>query len=225
MKNKILVIVAHPDDEVLGCGGTILKHSLNGDSVDLIVMSNGEDARIDKKDIHKKIKLRYNALEKSSKILGINNVYKFNLPDNKFDTLPLLEIIQKIEPLIIKLEPDIIYTHYLNDLNIDHVYVSRAVNTICRPTFLKKMPNKIYSFEILSNTELSLLENQFKPNYFVNIKKTFNLKLKAIKQYKKELKDYPNGRSLKGIEVLSNYRGLSAGFEHAEAFMLLKEIS
>ena len=87
------------------------------------------------------------------------------------------------------------------------------------------MPNKIYSFEILSNTELSLFENQFKPNYFVNIKKTFNLKLKAIKQYKKELKDYPSGRSLKGIEVLSNYRGLSAGFEHAEAFMLLKEIS
>ena len=225
MKNKILVIVAHPDDEVLGCGGTIIKHSQNGDSIDLIVMSNGEDARINKKDIHKKIKQRYNALEKSSKILGINNIYKFDLPDNKFDSLPLLEIVQKIEPLIIKLKPDIIYTHYFNDLNIDHSCVSKAINTICRPSFLKKMPNKIYSFEILSNTELNFLDNQFKPNYFVNIKKTFNLKLKAMKQYKQELKDYPNGRSLKGIEVLSNYRGLSAGFEHAEAFILLKEIS
>ncbi len=226
MKNNILVVVAHPDDEVLGCGGTIAKHILNGDTVNLIVMSDGESSRTNIKNIKKKINLRIKSLEKSSQILGINKIFKFNFPDNKFDSLPLLDIIQKIEPLIKKIKPDIIYTHYINDLNIDHRIVAMSINTICRPSFIKKMPKKIFSFEVLSSTELNFMNNnQFNPNYFVDISKTFKLKIKAIKQYKSEIRDFPNGRSLKGIEVLSNYRGLSCGFKNAEAFILLKELS
>ena len=226
MKNNILVVVAHPDDEVLGCGGTIAKHILEGDTVNLIVMSNGEDARIDKTNIKKRIQLRDLSLDKSSKILGINKIFKFDLPDNKFDSIPLLDLIQTIEPLIKKIRPDIIYTHYANDLNIDHQLVALSVNTICRPSFIKKMPKKIYSFEILTSTELNYTsKNQFRPNYFVDITKTFKTKIKAFKQYKSEIREFPNGRSLKGIEVLSNYRGLSCGFKNAEAFILLNEIS
>ena len=204
MKNNILVVVAHPDDEVLGCGGTIAKHILNGDTVNLIVMSDGESSRTNIKNIKKKINLRIKSLEKSSQILGINKIFKFNFPDNKFDSLPLLDIIQKIEPLIKKINPDIIYTHYINDLNIDHRLVAMSINTICRPSFIKKMPKKILSFEVLSSTELNFMNNnQFNPNYFVDVSKTFKLKIEALKQYKSEIRDFPNGRSLKGIEVLS----------------------
>jgi LmbE family N-acetylglucosaminyl deacetylase len=226
MKNNILVVVAHPDDEALGCGGTIAKHILKGDTVNLIVLSNGEDSRVNKKNLQNKIKLRNYALQNSSKILGINKIFKFDFPDNKFDTIPLLDLIQTIEPLIKKIKPDIIYTHYINDLNIDHQIVALSINTICRPSFIKKMPKKIYSFEILTSTELNYTNlNQFNPNYFVDITKTFKLKIKAIKQYKSEIMNFPNGRSIKGVEVLSNYRGLSCGFKNAEAFVLLKEIS
>ena len=227
MKNKVLVIVAHPDDEVLGCGGTIAKHVMNGDRVELIVLSDGESSRVNNQSKTKKnIEKRLLSLKQSSEILGISKIIKFKFPDNQFDSLPILNIIQSIESYVLKYKPNIVYTHYINDLNVDHRIVAKSVNTIFRPSFIRKMPNKIYSFEVLSSTELNFVEsNQFKPNYYVDISKTFKIKLRAFKRYKSELRDFPNGRSEKGIEVLSNYRGLCSGLKFAEAFILLKELS
>jgi LmbE family N-acetylglucosaminyl deacetylase len=214
MNKKILIIAAHRDDEVLGAGGTIAKHVEEEDKVYCLILGNEILCRESEN-------LNNQAIE-SSKILGITEIFFENFPDNKFDSIPLLEITQTVEKYVNKIKPNIIYTHWEDDLNIDHRTTFNAVITACRPCTNDSL-EKILSFEVLSSSEWRLTK-KFKPNVYINIEKTFEKKVRALNAYQSEIRNYPHSRSTKGIEILANYRGLECGKKFVEAFYLVKQI-
>jgi len=218
MNKSILVVAAHPDDEVLGCGGTIALHAQSGDHVSVVFMTDGVNARdnVDNSEVEERRK----AAKKASNILGAKTPKFLNFPDNQMDTVPLLDIIKSLEQVIDQLKPQIVYTHHLGDLNIDHQITHQAVMTACRP-----QPNstirEIFSFEILSSTEWSSLsENIFKANCFVDINSVMEKKIESIKSYEKEMRNFPHSRSIESVQALISLRGSAVGFRAAEGFML-----
>jgi|TARA_B100001964_G_scaffold186008_1_gene206493 LmbE family N-acetylglucosaminyl deacetylase len=226
MKKKILVIAAHPDDEVLGCGGALSKFSKLGYEVNVAFFSDGvssRDLKLGKKK--KEILQRKKSSYRAAKILGINKIEFFDLPDNQFDTIPLLKIVKLVESLIKKYSPSTIFTHYDNDLNIDHRMISRAVVTTTRP-YPGSCVKRLLFFEIPSSTEWNFSSSlkSFSPNYFINIDNELRIKLKAIKCYPQELRKWPHPRSLEGINNLAKTRGATCGFKSAESFILVREI-
>jgi len=227
-KSKVLVFAAHPDDEVLGCGGTMAKISTKGGSVRSIVFSDGVSSRKNnkKKDL-KKILDRKNSCILAAKILGSKKPIFGTFPDNELDTIPLLQLVKFVEKYINKYKPNLIFTHFNNDLNIDHQLVSRAVVTACRPQKKNTVKNILF-FEIPSSTEWKIETDSkkgiFNPNWFEEISKTLSKKIKAIKIYKEEIRKWPHPRSTKGIKVLAEWRGATAGYEAAEAFVLGRKL-
>ena len=225
LKKKVLVIAAHADDDALGCGGTLAKLASQGYEIHAIYFTDGVSARKKDKDLNKKILNRKKNSIKASKILGIKTIKNFSYPDNQLDNIPLLKITQNIETVISTIKPDILFTHYENDLNIDHQIISKAVITATRPKPKSKI-KKIFLFETLSSTEWKYSmknKQQFNPNYFVDISKTLKKKIKAFSCYKNEVCNWPHPRSLKGIKTLAMYRGQSVGIKFAEAFYLLRQ--
>lgn len=216
-KNNVLVIVAHADDETLGCGGTIQKFKKLGHQVYVMVFTDGETSRT--KNLSKKIKNRSDQLKKVSKLLNFKIFKHYNLPDNELDKISNLELTKKIELAIIKINPEIILTHSNKDLNIDHQKISNATITACRPLPQSKIKQLLF-FETLSSTEWNFNSNKknFNPNKFYDISNFIEKKLDAIKIYKSEIRQYPHPRSLEGIKILSKYRGQSIGVNYAEAF-------
>ena len=215
-KNKILIVAAHPDDEILGCGGTMIKLK-NTSDINVVFMTDGISAR-GVNDIKKK--LRRKKCDDLFKYLKLKKPIFFDFPDNKMDEVPLLKIVKKLETLIQKIKPKTIFTHYSDCLNIDHKITSQAVMTACRP-LKDNSVKKILSFEILSSTEWAKFKNKgFEPNYFVDISGQFKKKIIAMKFYQKELRKYPHSRSLKAIESLARFRGVSSGVDFAEGFYL-----
>lgn len=227
MKKRILVVASHPDDEILGCGGTIAKLSKSGNIVKTIILTKGISSRFDsnKNEI---IKLQ-DKLNKSSKaankVIGVKNLKFFDLPDNQFDNNSLLSLTKVIEKEIKNFKPNIIFTHFINDLNIDHQYTSRAVLTAARPQ-TKNSVDEILFFEINSSTDYQINSNglQFMPNYFVDISKTVKLKKKALEFYKSEMKKYPHSRSVKAILNKNISIGNSIGLGSCEAFQIARII-
>ncbi len=215
--NKILIIAAHPDDEILGCGGTIAK--LKDDHlINVIFMTNRVSAR--GKNRKNEIKERKDSTLKLFKYLSLPKPIFFNFPDNQMDKVPLLKIVKKIEKKIHLIKPTTIFTHYSHCLNIDHKKTYEAVITACRPINNISV-KKILSFEIPSSTDWALHKGKnFHPNYFIDISTTLNEKLKLIKYYKKELRNYPHSRSFTGIKSLASFRGTSCGVKFAEGFYL-----
>jgi N-acetylglucosamine malate deacetylase 1 len=222
-KNKsVLVIAAHPDDETIGCGGTIKKHRVNKDIVNVIFMTNGISARTINK---KKILKRKKDLVEVSKILDFKIIKTLNFKDNQLDSVPLLKIIKEIEKIIIKLKPDIIYTHYENDLNVDHQITYKATMTACRPS-----PNtsikEINCFEILSSTDWSSNNlKRFNPNYYIDVKNFTESKKKSLKKYGEEMKKNPHTRSIQNILRNNRIRGQQVGLKFAEAFFQVRKIN
>ena len=221
MNKKILVVAAHPDDEVLGCGGTMARHAKNGDKVHIVFMSNGVNSRGNVK--YNEENERRECAKKASEILGAQTPKFFDFPDNMMDTVPLLEIVKELEVYIQELQPNIVYTHYKGDLNIDHQITYQAVMTACRPTPRNSI-TQIYLFEILSSTEWSITST-FSPAHFVDISDEFELKIKALKMYKEEIKDFPNSRSIESLTALSVFRGGSMGLNFAEAFSIERSLA
>ena len=216
MKKKIIVVAAHPDDEVLGCAGTIAKHVAQGDTVHLVFMTDGESARLNSSDAKVKRRLKASKLVKA--LLGISSTHYLNFPDNSMDSVPLLDIVKKLEAIIFKIKPSVIYTHSHCDLNIDHQLTHAGVMTACRPT-PKTSIREIYGFEVLSSTEWSAAGKfKFEPSLFVDITKYQAIKIKALKIYKEEMRSAPHSRSIKHAKVLAQHRGYTVGFEMAEAF-------
>ncbi len=228
-KKSVLVVVAHPDDEVLGCGGTIAKHVKNGDKINVVILAEGITSRSEKRDAKKYskklVELR-NVAHVANKILGVNSLFLHNFPDNRMDSVDLLDVVKVIEIFINKFKPSIIYTHHGGDLNVDHRITYQAVVTACRP-IPKSCVKRILSFEIASSTEWQppYFNNPFTPNWFVDITKTLHLKLEALKVYKFEMREYPHSRSIKALEYLARWRGASVGFCAAEAFILTRNLS
>lgn len=216
MSKKILVVAAHADDEVLGCGGTIAKHVANGDEVTVMFMTNGVGSRaVDSTNVSK----RNLAKERSLQILGVESSYQFNFPDNAMDSVPLLEVVKVVEKVIDKVQPQIIYTHFHGDLNVDHRICFDAVMTATRP-----VPNQcvkeIYGFEVLSSTEWQIKPDMaFTPQLYVDVSDCFEDKIIALKAYNDEMRDSPHSRSFEHVEVLGKHRGYSVGVKYAEAFM------
>lgn len=222
MSKKILIIVAHPDDEILGVGGTILKHLYNKDKVSVLILSDGETSRDSSADITK----RSQQAKKAVQFLGVQNLFLEKFPDNKFDSLPLLNIIKIIEKYLNKIKPSIIYTHHAHDLNIDHQITFQAVLTACRPQpnfFVKK----ILCFETLSSTEWQIKNpaKSFCPTEYNNIDDFIDKKITALKIYQHELRKYPHPRSVEGIKILAQYRGIQVGCKYAEAFQLIRKLN
>ena len=208
---NILVIAPHPDDEVLGMGGTIKKLSKKNKII-LCVVSEGATAQYKDK---KMIKVRRDSCKKTAKILGISQTIFLDYPDMRLN-LSHLDINKKLEEIIEKYRPEIVYTAPKNDLNLDHQMVFNSTLVACRP---KSGVKQILCYEIQGNTKVP-----FVPNVFENIEKEFSYKIKGFKMYKSEIEEFPNTRSIIAIENLAILRGIESGFKKAEAFELIKKI-
>jgi LmbE family N-acetylglucosaminyl deacetylase len=215
---NILIVAAHPDDEVLGCFGTIAKLIQRGYNAYTLILGEGKRAR----GADSELEILKEELKNANKTIGIKEVFTENFPDNAFDSVPLLEIVKKVEYYKNKVKPSIIFTHYEKDLNIDHQITYKAVITATRP-MKEEVVKEIYSFEILSSTEWSY-PLSFSPDTFFDISNTIELKLKAMSFYKSELREYPHPRSLKGIEINAKNWGMKVGLEYVEAFKCVRRI-
>jgi N-acetylglucosamine malate deacetylase 1 len=217
---KILVISAHPDDESLGLGGTLALHAKNGDEVFVLIFTDGESSRGKKEN---QITKREEQSKRACKILGIKKVKFLRYLDQNLESISLVEIANEIEDVIKNWSPSIIYTHYWGDMNQDHRRLFEATKIATRP-----IPNssikRVLCYETPSSTEWGKNTEAFNPNHFVNISSTLKIKLKAIKQYKNEIKKFPHPRSIEGISVRSKFWGSCTGLENAEAFIILQNI-
>ena len=220
MTDQILVVAAHPDDEVLGCGGTLAKHVDSGDDVSILFLSDGETSRTSS-DILLRQEMARNACLK----LQVSELDFLSFPDNQMDQVPLLNIAKEIERKIATVKPSIVYTHWVGDLNVDHRICHQAVHTACRP-----QPGccvkKILCFEVRSSTEWGLMsEPLFAPNYHSDIEGYLSVKLVALSEYHSEMRAFPHTRSIEAIDALARHRGSAVGLEAAEAFVLTRAIA
>jgi len=223
--NKILIVVAHPDDEVLGCGGTITRLNKEGYELYTLILGEGITSRDDKRSKEKRGREIANLKEqakKANELIGVKKVFFHDFPDNRFDTVPFLDIVKVIEKIKNQIKPEIIFTHYEKDLNIDHQITYMAVITETRP-LREETVKEVYSFEIPSSTEWSY-PLSFSPNVFYNISETMNIKLKALEEYKSEVKEYPHPRSLEAVELTAKNWGIKVGVNYAEAFKCVRII-
>jgi len=225
---KVLVIAAHPDDEILGCGGTIAKHIQKGDTVNVSILAEGATSRDNSRDSEKR-KLELSQLAqaayKAGEILGISSLSLHNLPDNRLDSCDLLDITKIIESEISKYKPEIIYTHHSGDLNIDHQRVHQSVVTAARPLPESHVKTLLF-FETPSSTEWQTFGSAlpFMPNWFNDISETLVLKLKALEAYESEMRSYPHPRSIEAVEYLARWRGATVGVKAAEGFILGRKL-
>lgn len=224
---NILAVCAHPDDEVLGPGATLAKHNMKGDNVYSCILCEHVTARTERAPHEELIK----QTSKAAEIIGIKDTLFFDFPNIQMNIVPTLHLVQSIEEAIIKFKPEIVYTHHAGDLNDDHRIVFNATQAAIRlpeRRVVKELPanliKELLCYEVSSSTEWAapLPEYIFRPNIFVNVKDTFRLKMEAFRQYTEVIKTYPHPRSLENLEALAKHRGAQAGFELAEAFMLLR---
>ena len=222
MSKKILIVAAHPDDEVLGCGGTIARHVAEADQVHVLLMADGVGARASTTAAESHRRLA--AMRSAHEIMGVQNVETLGLPDNQMDSMSLLSIVRLLEPVIEGLRPSLVYTHHWGDLNLDHRLTHEAVITACRPTPSSNV-SEIYAFEVLSSTEWGAPRHApFVPNLFVDISDQLTVKMKALEAYVEEMRPSPHSRSLVHAELLARHRGNSVGIEAAEAFEVCRII-
>ena len=209
---KILIIAAHPDDEVLGCGGTVARLSKEDHSIYTLILGEGVTSRDNirnRKNRENEIIDLKNYAEKANKILGVKRVFFYDFPDNRFDTVSFLNIVKTIEKVKNELKPNIIFTHYEKDLNIDHQITYKAVITATRPV-REETVKEVYSFEIPSSTEW-FYPLSFSPDMFFDISETIDIKLKALKKYQTELRESPHPRSCEGVKLIAKLWGMKVG--------------
>lgn len=221
---KILVIAAHPDDEVLGCGATIARHVKRGDEVHIVILSEGATSRDAQRDCEKRgVELSdlAEAAHKAKEVLGVSSLTLHDFPDNRMDSIDLLDVVKVVEQHVAIVEPEIVYTHHAGDVNIDHRIIHHAVITACRPLPGRSVRTLLF-FEVPSSTEWQTTGSapSFTPNWFVDVSDTLNDKLIALQAYQAEMRPWPHPRSLKSVEYLARWRGSVVGHEAVEAFML-----
>jgi LmbE family N-acetylglucosaminyl deacetylase len=226
-RDRVLVVAAHPDDEILGCGGTLSRLIREGCEVHVAILGEGVTARCGRSGEAERARVEaLHAVSKTiSEEMGVEECHLSNLPDNRFDTVPLLEVIRTIEALVDRVRPQIIYTHHQGDLNIDHTIVNRAVLTASRP--LAGCPIRdIYAFEVPSSTEWAFSRpgSTFAPNVFVDITETIEDKIQALLRYENEVRPFPHPRSPGAIRAIAWRWGSVAGVDAAEAFELIRSL-
>ena len=227
MTGTTLILAAHPDDEVLGCGGTIAKLVDQGSIVHVSFLADGVFSREgDQVSQQEELRIRRGAAQKACDILGVKSVSFGDFPDNRMDTVALLDIISVVEELIAEHLPDTVFTHHAGDVNIDHRRMHEAAVTACRPQ--RGHPVKtLLCFEVPSSTEWQLPGSApvFAPNWFVDISDTLERKFAALDAYAAELRDWPHPRSRQGVDHLARWRGATVGVDAAEAFMLGRQLA
>lgn len=229
MPERVLVVAAHPDDEILGCGATMARHSEAGDAVFIAILGEGitsrGETRSDGTDVEALRQLTEDA-RKAAKTVGAKELFTFDVPDNRFDSVDLLDIVKIVEKLKSGIQPTIVYTHHSGDLNIDHTLTQRAVLTAFRPLD-DRTPKALYAFEVPSSTGWNgpTPENVFHPTHFVDASRTLAAKVAAMEAYSSERREWPHPRSPRALEIWARQRGLLVGMEAAEAFMPIRTIS
>jgi len=215
-----LVIAAHPDDEVLGCGGTIAKLAAVPEAVHVAILGEGITSRYDDRDDAEQILIEalHERAREVASFLGASEVYLQKLPDNRFDSIDLLDIVKTVEELVDASNPDVIYTHSGSDLNVDHRIVQQAVLTATRPQADNSVKD-IYGFEVPSSTEWAFgeMNGTFDPKRFVDISGTIETKIEAMEMYESEARKFPHPRSPEAVRSLAKRRGSQSGFSAAEA--------
>jgi len=211
---NILVVAAHPDDEVIGMGGTIKKVSKKN-NVSLCVLSEGASAQYEDA---KMIQVRRDACKESGKILGISEFFFFDFPDMRLDSIPHLEINKELEIVIKKIKPKVVYSTPYNDLNKDHQKVFESCLVATRP--LSSSVKKLLCYELPG-----IVRQPFHAVSYENIAKELPFKIRAFKKYESEVMKFPHHRSIKSIENLAIHRGIECGLSKAEAFELIRDIS
>jgi LmbE family N-acetylglucosaminyl deacetylase len=223
MKQKILVVAAHSDDETLGCGGTIAKHVAKGDSIHVVFLTDGVGSRNEDCSGATDAVARVSASIAALEVLGVSelNITSFSFPDNALDSVPLLEVVKAIESVVSNIKAEVVYTHHAGDLNIDHRYAYEATMTACRPQ-PESSVKEIYSYEVPSSTAWvgASYGRHFKPNRYVEITDFINSKMEALMEYDEEMRIFPHARSREALEHLARYRGSQVGLLAAEAFVV-----
>jgi LmbE family N-acetylglucosaminyl deacetylase len=214
-----LIVAAHPDDEILGCGGTVARYSRRGHIFDALILTGGAEGRYDRKMADR---LRNQALE-AGEYVGIREVFIEDLPNQGLDHIPLTQVVETIEAYLARLGPQVLWVHSDSDLNMDHRIAYEAAVTAARPMHGQRV-QKVFAYFVASATEWGRTPVGFVPNTFVDIKATLADKIKAMQCYESECRPYPHPRSPGAIEAYAAYWGLSAGFEFAEPFRLVHSL-
>lgn len=225
---KVLVVAAHPDDEVLGCGASIARHVDAGDQVEVLIMAEGVTSRDPVRDpAARTTELTHlrAASRQAAEILGVSRLHFGDLPDNRMDALPLLEVVKQVETVLAAYSPQQVYTHHAGDLNQDHRVVAQAVSVACRPVPGQSVRSLLW-FETASSTEWQPPGGGelFAPNWFVDVSAWQERKLAALAAYQEEMRPWPHPRSMRAVADLLHWRGAQCGCMAAEAFMLARQI-
>ena len=219
---RILTVAAHPDDETLGAGGTMAWHAARGDRVWVCILTDGVTSR------HDRVALQEECARRACDILGVERLVLVGLPDQRLDTLCLLDVITPIEKCIEEFRPDVVLTHFSGDVNEDHRLVSRATMVATRPVAGSSV-RRVCAFEVPSSTDWAppIPGSIFAPNLYVDIGDSLDLKLTAMKAYAdtfhSEVRPYPHPRSMEALTAYAQRHGVASGMALAEPFMLLRE--
>lgn len=227
---KILIVVAHPDDEILGLGATMHKiiRETNCETR-VVILGEGITSRSDNRDTEiwkKELQIHRSNIESATATIGYGNVSVYDFPDNRFDSVDLLDLVKTIEKEKQDFNPDIIFTHHGGDVNIDHQMTFQAVNTACRPMEQENV-RSIITFETASGTEwiASTDPRRFVPNFYFSIgKEDLDAKIKAMESYEFEKRPYPHPRSPEALEIIAKRWGTVVGTQMAEAFCVVRHI-
>jgi LmbE family N-acetylglucosaminyl deacetylase len=226
-KKAVLVIAAHPDDEVLGCGATIARLAGEGHDVYIAILAEGITSRFaERKDADAGLLTRlHQDCRNVASILGAKDVSLYGLPDNRMDTVALLDVVKIVEDLVERLKPSDIYTHHPGDLNVDHQVTFRAVMTATRPMPGQPVRN-VYTFEVMSSTEWAFqhFAPEFRPNVFMDVATTLETKIRAMSVYESEARPFPHPRSADSLRAYARRWGSVSGCEAAEAFELIRSV-
>lgn len=224
---NVLVIAAHPDDEILGGGGTFARLAEEGHNVYLSILGEGMTSRSAQREDTSSEVLEglHGDARRAAEVIGAKDLFQYQLPDNRFDSVPLLEVIKIVEELVERVQPEVVYTHHQGDLNVDHQVLHQAVLTGTRPMEGCGI-REVYAFEIPSSTEWALqrIPEPFRPNVFVEITDTLEKKIQAMECYETELRPYPHPRSRQALDVIARRWGTVCGCAAAEAFELVRSV-
>jgi LmbE family N-acetylglucosaminyl deacetylase len=224
---RILVVAAHPDDEVLGCGGTIARMADLGHEVYAAILGEGVTSRSPSREDADPglVDTLHQECRQAAEFLGVRELFAHGLPDNRFDTVPLLDVVKMIEGLLDDLKPETVYTQHGGDLNVDHAITHRATLTATRPVEGSTVKG-VYAYEVPSSTDWAFqrFEPVFRPNVFVDVTSTLKRKLEAMEIYQAEIRPFPHPRSLRAMEAAARRWGSVIGREAAEAFELIRSV-
>lgn len=216
MGNRVLVVAAHPDDELLGCGGTIALHARARESITTVIACEGESLRYGKEGVDQKTHITA-----AAQTLGIEDTRLLGFPDQGLDTITLTKIIHPLEQIIHELRPTIVYCQHGGDINRDHQLLFKALLVAARPT--ESYIRSIYAFDTASSTEWAYPQT-FNPDTWVDISETLEVKLKAMACYKSEIREYPHPRSLTALENRAKAWGNRSCLDAAEVFMTIRKV-